>query len=55
MTYNQMYAITFNKVKISQERSNINSKNTIPNANNQINDGNNKSLNRIFHFYSFIS
>ena len=47
MIYNQLYTITFNKMRISQERSNVNSKNTISNVNNQINDGNNKSLNRI--------
>lgn len=37
----------FNKVRISQDHSNFKSKNIISTVNNPINDGNNKSLNRI--------
>ncbi len=52
MIYNQLYTITFNKVRISQDSSHTKSKITISNVNNPINDGNNKSLNRISFLYT---
>ena len=47
MIHKQIYLAKFNKVRISQDHSNFKSKNIISTVNNPINDGNNKSLNRI--------
>ena len=54
MIYNQLYTITINKVRISQDHSHYKSKSTMSSVKNPINDGNNKSLNRVFLPYYII-
>lgn len=53
MISKQFYIVTFNNLRIFHDHSYFKSTNILTNVNNQINDGNNKSLNRIILSHSF--